>query len=149
MANMLKGKDVIEAQHQLDYVIKRTADPLAKLLKSAVANAENNFHLLKSNLFIKIFIVDEGVKLKRFLPKGFGRVSPIQKKISRVKLVLAERVPGLKRQETKKHEEKISEHAAKEEKPKITEERKPEIKKELGKKSGTGFVKRFFRRKTI
>src|SRR3989344_4264110 len=100
VARAIKGMDAMVAKHQLDYIIKRSSQPISKLLDSAMANAHNNLGLVKDNLFIKDVVVDEGPKLKRFRPKGFGMASPIEKKTSRIKIVLEEKVPGLKAEET-------------------------------------------------
>ena len=147
VVNLVKGKNVAEAANQLEHYVRRTSPALLKLLNSAVNNAENTYHMVRDNLYVKEFIVNEGVKLKRFKPKGFGRASPIQKKTSLIKIVLAERVAGIKRQvekvATKEH---IHEHV--EEK---VRDKKPEMKTELGKKSNVlgGLGKRIFRRKQV
>src|SRR3989344_2640843 len=109
VSNLIKGKNVLDALAQLEVLVKRSSSPVVKLIRSAIANAENNNNMVKENLYIKSINVDEGVKLKRFKPKGFGRVSPIEKKTSRIRVVLAEKVTGLKRSVTmaKKANEKI------------------------------------------
>ena len=146
---MIKGKNVLAALAQLDVIVKRPGSPVAKLLKSAIANAENNNNMVKENLYVKSIRVDEGVKLKRFKPKGFGRVSPIEKKTSRIELILAEKVPGLKRTATavKKAKEEF-EHTPVADK---IETKKPEVKTELGRKEGVlkGLGRRIFQRKSI
>ncbi len=149
VTNLLKGKDVVYALNQMEFFMKRPVLPLMKLLHSAVANAENNFSMVKSNLYIKEFLVDEGVKLKRFRPKAQGRAGEIQKKTSKVRLVLDERVAGLKRQAMEKKAQKELKTIEKEnDKPEL---KKPEIKTEIGKKSDTSgnMVKRLFRRKQV
>jgi len=156
VSNLIKGLDVTAAKSQLDHLVKRSAKPISKLLDSAVANAANNFGLIRENLFIKDVIVNEGIKLKRFRPKGFGTVSPIQKKTSSIKVILEERVPGLKvsppkKEEVVKTEEKF-EAEAPEKKTKVeaVKKTKPEMKKEIGKKGlFSKIAKRFFRRKAI
>lgn len=149
IVNLVKGKNVVQALAQLEYVIKRPSTGIIKVINSAVASAENNFNMVKDNLFIKDFIVNEGIKLKRFRPKGFGRASMIQKKTSHIKLVLGERVPGLKRQESAQSKRAEKVYTDKEDKQ--TEMKKPEIKSELGKKSGLiGKIgKRLFQRKAV
>ncbi|PIR42034.1 MAG: 50S ribosomal protein L22 [Candidatus Yanofskybacteria bacterium CG10_big_fil_rev_8_21_14_0_10_37_15] len=144
LANLVKGKGVNEALGQLEFYVKKSSPSLIKLVNSAIANAENTHHMVRDNLYIKDFLVDEGVKLKRFKPKGFGRVSPLQKKTSLIKLVLAERIVGMKKQAEQviSKKEEIHEHAEK--------EKRPEMKTEIGKKtSGMGFAKRIFRRKQV
>jgi len=160
IVNLIKGKNVTEAANQLEHYVRRSSPALLKLLNSAVANAENTYSMVKDNLYIKDFIVNEGTKLRRFKPKGFGRVSPIQKKTSLIKLVLAERVAGIKRQVEKtavpaggqaKEHEHVHEHAEKDIMPEVRRDKKPEPKKELGKKSNIfgGLGKRIFRRKVV
>ncbi len=96
VSGVLRGMDAQRAQHQLTYLTKRSALPIHKLLDSAMANAYNNFGLVKDNLFIQDILVNEGRKLKRYRPKGFGSTSPIEKKTSHITIVLAEKIAGLK-----------------------------------------------------
>lgn len=175
VSNLIKGKNAFDALNQLETVIKRPSLPLIKLLKSAMANAENNHDMVKENLYIKSVEVNEGVKLKRFKPKGFGRVSPIEKKASHINLILAEKVIGLRRtpvdKKTKEEKTNMSDSTKFLDRPKhgqettpiIVEERqetkkpldsarsKPEVKTELGKKEGvfSNIGKKIFRRKVI
>jgi len=157
VSDLIKGKDFIDALNQLEMMTKRSALPVLKLLRSAMANAENNRHMVKENLYVKNIRVDEGVKLKRFKPKGFGRVSPIEKKTSHIKLILAERVAGLKKAPAeKKIKERATEQAPisdKQEtkKPLDFARGKPEIKTELGRKGSVlkSLGRRMFRRKAI
>ena len=150
VSDLIKGKNVIDALAQLEVMVKRSSLPVAKLLKSAIANAENNADMLKENLYVKNVKVNEGVKLRKFKPKGFGRVSPIEKKTSYIELTLAEKVPGMKR--TARQIKKTEEAGSVEEKQaQHQEQRKPEIKTEIGKRSSVfgNIGKRVFRRKVI
>lgn len=163
VANLIKGKNTSEALSQLEYFVRRPVGPLKKLLDSAIANAENNFNMVKDNLYIKKLVVNEGIKLKRFRAKGFGRVAAIQKKTSHILLVLGERTPGLIRQpaegktaKTKREvaEEVIKETELYESKKSVSGEARqgrPEIKRELGKKSNVfgNFGRKIFQRKSI
>ncbi|KKT81368.1 MAG: hypothetical protein UW79_C0021G0018 [Candidatus Yanofskybacteria bacterium GW2011_GWA2_44_9] len=86
--------------------------------------------------------------MKRFRAKGFGRAEPIQKKTSHVTIVLDERVPGLKRSKTKeqdaKHKEELSTEAH------HAEEKKHEIKREIGSKKGVfNMGRKLFQRKSV
>ena len=149
VVELVKGKSVDEAMHQLHNFIRRPAPELLKLVKSAIANAENNFHMVRGNLYIKTFFVDEGAKLKRFTPVALGRATEIQKKSSWVTLVLDEKVAGLKRNPKEKasNAENPSDIESKEH-----DQKKPEIKRELGEKGDStlgNLSKKFFRRKTI
>lgn len=153
-AHTLKGLDATQARFQLNYLVKRSARPIMKLLDSVMANARHNFGLVDSNLFVKSVIVDEGSKLKRYRPKGFGSSSPIEKKTSHITIVLSEKVPGLKAKKTDKVE-KLSVDAELEN-TKMTDDAKPKNVRrksaadEKSGKSSTGAVKRrLFQRKTV
>ena len=149
VSNLIKGKNALDAISQLEAMIKRPSSPVIKLLKSAIANAENTYNMVKDNLYVKSIKVDEGVKLKRFKPKGFGRVSPIEKKTSHIKVILAERVAGLKRSPIEKRvKEKEFGQTSESDKQEV---KRPEIKTELGRKENVlkSLGKRVFRRKAI
>ncbi len=90
VADLIRGLKTTEAQSQLRFLNKKTAGPLAKLLDSALANAQHNFNLGKNNLYIAEIFVNEGPVLKRWRPRAFGRTSPIMKRTSRIRLVLGE-----------------------------------------------------------
>jgi len=100
ITGLLKGLSVQEAEAQLMYNKKRGSGPIMKLLKSVVNNAENNFHLNKDNLFIKLIRVDEGPALKRYRPRARGAVNTIKKRTSHVNIILDEIIPS-KREERK------------------------------------------------
>jgi len=93
VADLIRGLDVEKANVQLQFTKKAACLPLAKLLKSAISNAEENFKLKKTNLFIKEIRVDEGPTMHRWMPKAMGRATPIRKKSSHIILVLDERIP--------------------------------------------------------
>ncbi len=102
VADLVRGRSVSDAEKVLQFTIKRSADPVLKLLKSAVANAENNFGLKKENLYVSEMRVDGGPIIKRFRPRARGAVAPIQKKTSHVSIVLEEREGGDVRKKGKK-----------------------------------------------
>ncbi len=155
ITNLVKGKDVVCALNQMEFLIKRPVLPLIKLLNSAIANAENNLNMVRENHYIREFLVDEGTKLKRFMPRAQGRAGEIQKKTSKVRLVLDERVAGLKRQASQKKTKEAPK--AVEEKTEISSAKgrhapsDHEVKTELGNKGNTlgNLGKRLFRRKVI
>ncbi len=151
VANLLKGKDVIFALNQMEFLIKRSVFPLIKLLNSAIANAENNFSMVKENLYVKDFLVDEGIKLKRYMPKAQGRAGEIQKKTSRIRIVLDERVAGLKRSatEVKKGVEPQGQEGLRNKISTKSNLGTGTIKTEIGKKSEGSIAKRLFRRKQV
>lgn len=93
-ANLLKGKQVREAESILLHLSKRASRPLLKLLKSAVANAQHNFDISENLLSVKSVSVNQGSVLKRFRPRAFGRAAPLRKETSRVSLMLKVREGG-------------------------------------------------------
>lgn len=150
VVNLLKRMDAVKAVDQLEHLIKRPSPVIAKLLRSAIANAENNFKMDRDNLFIKDIFVNEGIKLKRFMPRAQGRATEIQKKTSRVIIVLDERIAGLRKEDKKEESKKEHKHEAAPVKAK-SEKAKPEIKTELGKKGSVlgGIGKKMFQRKSV
>jgi len=147
VSDLIRGKTVEEAQTILRYTVKKAAQPLLKLLKSAVASAKNNFQLEELNLYISKILVDEGPKLKRWRARARGRADEIQKKTSHVTIVLDEITKKPKKvkkiKEIKKVPLKPLERIPKIEKPKF----KPEI--EIAKPKIEKGVKRVFRRKAF
>ena len=103
VADMIRRKKVEEAQIILGFAKKRGARPLLKLLNSALANAKNNFQLDADNLYISKITVDEGPKLKRWMPRARGRASEIQKKTSHITLILNEIKPSSKKKKERKN----------------------------------------------
>ncbi len=87
----LRGKSVIDAENILRFSKRAAAKPVAKLLKTAVADAEHNFKLSKENLFVKSIIVGQGTSLKRWRARAFGRAAPIKKHTCHLTIVLEER----------------------------------------------------------
>ena len=94
--DQIRGKDVNEALALLTFSKKHAAKQISKTLKSAVANAEQaarsaNASLDVDALYVKHAVINEGPKLKRFMPAAQGRATPIQKRTSHVEIVVAER----------------------------------------------------------
>ena len=94
--DQIRGKDVNDALALLMFSKKHAAKQIEKVLKSAVANAE--FKARESGdaidldrLYIKHAVINEGPKLKRFMPAAMGRATPIRKRTSHVDIVVAER----------------------------------------------------------
>lgn len=143
-ADLIRGKKVQEALNQLQFITKRAALPLTKLLKSAMASARNNFGLEEGNLYISKITVDEGPKLKRWMPRARGRVTEIQKKTSHITLILDEITKKPKKVKKAKKAEKV-------EKIKIPKEEKPKLRPEmvLPKPKIEKGIKRVFRRKAF
>jgi len=95
VADEIRGKGVEDALMILDFSSKRFAQPLAKLVRSAVANAEEKNSRQKAgididNLVIGRILVDQGSSMWRIRPRAQGRAAWIQRKTSHVEIVLAE-----------------------------------------------------------
>jgi len=91
VADLIRREKAKEALVILRFAIKRSAEPIEKLLRSAISNAKHNFNLTdESNLYIAKITVDEGRKMKRWEPRARGSASEIQKKTSHITLILDE-----------------------------------------------------------
>ncbi len=88
--NMIRGRKVDEALTILHFSPTPTAKAVAKVIKSAAANAENNFQMLPAELRITDIFADQGHTLKRFRPQSRGRVSPILKRSSNITVFVEE-----------------------------------------------------------
>ena len=84
----IRGKDVAEARAILAYTPRSVAKDWAKLLESAVANAEHNHELVGEELKIASVYADEGPTLKRFRPRAMGRATRIRKRTSHLTITL-------------------------------------------------------------
>lgn len=89
--DLIRNKPADEAAAILKYTPKAACEPLAKLLKSAMANAENNFDMDVSRLYVAECSVSQGPTLKRIRPRAHGRAFRINKKTSHITLVLKEK----------------------------------------------------------
>jgi large subunit ribosomal protein L22 len=84
----IRGKDVAQARAILRHTPRAAATDIAKLLESAVANAENNFELDAGDLKIGRAFVDEGPTIKRYRPRALGRATRINKRTSHMTITL-------------------------------------------------------------
>lgn len=177
-ANLIKGLPVKEAEKQLAFMNKKAAQPVLKLLKSAVSNAKSNLNIEENNLYIESVLVDSGPALKRYQPRAMGRAGLIMKRTShitlnlgireaaaaeikagKVKKITEEERVGLAPEEKKL--ESLPEAGKIEEKqekivgrPKPVAPRKPyettsQAKKKFFSRQTFGNAKKFFRRKSI
>ena len=90
--DLIRGKDVEMAAAILKNTPKRGAEILEKLLKSAVANAENNNNMDVSKLYVaKCFVTPGSHMLKRIMPRGKGSANRILKRTSHITLCVAEK----------------------------------------------------------
>jgi len=90
LADLVRGKRVDEALTLLRFTPTPKAKYLAKLVRSAVANAENNFQMDPADLRVVKIYVDEARSSRRFRPRSRGRVSPIRKRSSHITVIVDE-----------------------------------------------------------
>jgi len=91
LVNMVRGKKVDEALTMLRFTSTPTAKVVAKVIKSAAANAENNFQMTPSDLEIVKIFADEARTTKRYRPRARGRVGHILKRSSHITAIVTER----------------------------------------------------------
>lgn len=174
--DVVRGMAVEQAMDQLKVMNMKAAGLVLKLLKSAIANAENNFSLQRSNLYIKKIIAGDGPILYRWMPKAMGRATPIRKKTTHIEIVLGEKVESKlvdKKKNPAKVSAKVSEapntvtpEKVKQTDEKVEDEQLQSHDKEIfdkamvGKhrhnenldkknKKGKGFLKKVFQRKSV
>jgi large subunit ribosomal protein L22 len=91
VVDLIRGKDVEDAQNTLKFTRKYAAGIVGKTLSSAVANARQNPNIDENILFVKEVYVDQGPSLKRWRARAQGRAAAIKKRTSHVTVVLDER----------------------------------------------------------
>jgi large subunit ribosomal protein L22 len=89
--DVVRGKPANEALSILKFLPQRAAKPVAAAVRSAMANAENNFNMDPDDLVITRCAADEGRTLKRWRPRARGRVNQILKRSSHITVVVAEK----------------------------------------------------------
>jgi len=155
VADLVRGKQGLEAKRILSFTNKGAAKSLLKLLNSAIANAKDNFQLVPEDLQISGLLVNEGPKLKRWRPRARGQAYEIQKKTSHIIITLREidkerkKIPKKILKDKKTEQPKVKE--VKEEK-KITKVRPGEKKERIvgaRKPLAQRGIKRIFRRKAF
>ncbi len=92
VADMARGQSVAKARILFNFVGKRAAHILRKLLDSAVANASHNDSANEQNLVVREIRVDGGRTLKRYRPRARGSAHPIRKRTSNILLILGEQI---------------------------------------------------------
>ncbi len=151
VADAIRGKSVPIALKILSFAGRRSAAPLAKLLRSAVANARHNFRVTEADsLTVAEVRVDGGPTLKRRRPRAMGRVFPIKKRTSHIHLTLEAGGVARRRKDRKpdvslaKTEEIAEAKTGRPADMRETFRAKPKVATKT-----TGFVRRMFRRKAI
>ena len=147
VADIIRGKGLVEAKDILRFTIKKPAHPLEKLLKSAESNAKNNFEIVPETLYISKITVDEGPKFKRWMPRARGQAYPIFKKTSHITVILEPIEGKIKKVKNKKKKEEIKE--GKEQVSVLKKERKKWERKENINARGKSETKKMFRRKSM
>ena len=89
--DMIRGKSVGDALKILDFTPRKAARLVTKTLKAVVANAESTQNVDVDHLYVKTVNVDEGVTIKRFLPRAHGRATPIRKRTAHLTIVVDEK----------------------------------------------------------
>lgn len=90
LANQIQGRRVPEALDLVTLIPRKSARLVAKTLKSAVANAENNNNLSADQLFVHRALVENGPVLKRFKAGARGSAKPRVKRMSHIRIVLSD-----------------------------------------------------------
>ena len=92
VADLLRGKNVDEALSIVKFTPKASSEIIEKLLKSAIANAENNHFMNRANLYVAEIYANQGPTLKRIRPAAKGSAVRIRKRTSHITIVLRERM---------------------------------------------------------
>jgi large subunit ribosomal protein L22 len=101
VVDLIRGRTAREALAVLQFAPQAASGPVAKVLASAMANAENNLELDPETLWISTAFVDEGPTLKRFRPRAQGRTYRIRKRTSHITIELESRAPKVATQQGK------------------------------------------------
>lgn len=89
--DLVRGLPVEEAEHVLRLTPRGATEPVAKVLKSAIANAEHNHALDSEELVVSEAFADEGPTLKRYRPRARGRATQIRKRTSHITIIVSDR----------------------------------------------------------
>lgn len=108
----IQGLPVAAALDILAFTPRKAAAMIAKTLKSAIANAENNNNLRADNLVVQEATVGEGPTLKRSQPKARGSAGPIRKRTSHIRIIVTDEIEVKKREPRKPSSKKRSAKSA-------------------------------------
>lgn len=89
--DLVRGKTIKEAQAILVNTNKAAASVVLKVINSAAANASNNFNMNPDNLYVKEIYADDGIRMKRYMPRAKGSTSSIIKRTCHITAVVAEK----------------------------------------------------------
>lgn len=148
VANAIRGRHVESALAELHIMTNRSAKPIAKLIRSAIANAREK-KMNPEKLVIRNITVDQGITLRRVMPRARGRATPVRKTMSHITVFLVEdeksTAPGFVLPEKPKRAKES--RAPKRETPRPPAP-KPDKAKET-ERARRGFMKKVFRRKAV
>lgn len=91
VVDLIRGKEVSQALAILKFSPQRASVPVAKVVKSAAANAEHNFEMNRDDLYVAAAYVDQGPTLKRFQARAMGRADVLRKRTSHITVVVKEK----------------------------------------------------------
>lgn len=91
VADLVRGKRVDRALMSLRFLTKRAAEPVKSLIETAMANAGVEATQKPERFYIREIRVDEGITMKRYMPRARGSAAPIRKRLSHIAVALAER----------------------------------------------------------
>lgn len=91
VVDLIRGKKVDEALAILQFTPNMSAEPVTKVLQSAVANAEHNLEMSTDDLYVTRVFVDQGPTLKRIKPRAMGRADRIRKRTSHITVVVGDK----------------------------------------------------------
>jgi len=94
VVNLIRGKKISDAFAILQFTPNGSTDDVAKVLKSAVANAGHNYDMNVDDLIITEICVDQGPTLKRIKPRAMGRADQIRKRTSYITVVVGDKKEG-------------------------------------------------------
>jgi len=94
VVDLIRGKDVKEALAILKYTPQRASVPVAKVVKSAAANAEHNYDMDSDNLVVAACYVDQGPTIKRWQPRAMGRADVLRHRTSHITVIVKEKKEG-------------------------------------------------------
>ena len=89
--DMIRGKKAVDALDILNNTNTKPARLTLKVLNSAIANAEHNNNMDVNNLYVKTAYVNDGLRMKRMLPRAKGRGDVIIKRFSNITIIVAEK----------------------------------------------------------
>lgn len=126
LVDLVRGMKAVDAVNELRFSKKHAAVPVRKLIESAMANAVHNHHMDVNSLVVRTAFVDQGVTLKRWMPRAFGRATMLRKRSSHVTIGLEGHV-----------DHALAKKRAEEAQAAEKKEEKKEVKKAAPKKEAT------------